>query len=87
MSASILYTIVKPVHAHQIGCWAPSSFMKSMEKAFDDFPCLLDEDNIETLKGMEAAFGEAKYGEAPNPYKEIIKAIERHGAIRIYSEF
>lgn len=83
MSASILYEPVNP-NPKSIGAWAPSHFMECMERAGMGLPCTLDESNIPTLRGMAAAFGVQK--EAPNPYAELIEAIETNGKISVWSE-
>lgn len=83
MSASICYQPVDP-KPKTIGAWAPSHFMESMERANLGLPCTLKETDIPILRGMAATFSD--HGDAPNPYQEIIDAIEKYGAIEMWAE-
>lgn len=87
MSASILWEPINP-NPKSISTWAPSSFQEAMEAAGLGLPCTMGKSTIPVLKGMAAVFGEPKSMgyQAPNPYTELIKIIEKHGDISVWAE-
>lgn len=83
MGANIYFHQMKPVDGQSISCHAPSSFIASMERAFGEFPCVLDSENVPVLKGMAAM----SHDGGGNPYQEIIDAIDKYGTIKVYAEW
>lgn len=81
MGASIYYRQVKPVDRKQLSVCAPSSFMETMDKAFDTFPSILTENDILKLEGMAAMNCDG----GGNPYADLIKAIKKYGVIEVYA--
>jgi len=84
MSASILYEPINP-NPKSIDAWAPSSFMETMQRANIALPCTLGPDNIPILMGMAAVFGDK--GDAPNPYQQLVDAINKYGKISVWAEY
>jgi hypothetical protein len=79
MSATIFYEPVDPEPA-SIGVSAPSSFMDAMARAGFSLPCELEGKDIPTLQGMAAVAEKSGYG-------DVIKAINKHGKIRLWAEY
>ena len=48
-------------------------------------PCELTQNNIPVLNGMAAAFG--RDAQAPNPYQQILDALEKHYSIRLWASY
>ena len=82
VSANIYFEPIDP-HPRAIGTFAPSSFQEAMRKAGFELPCVLDASAVPVLSGMAATFG----SNSPNPYEDIIEAIETHGKIRLWAEY
>jgi len=81
MSANIYYRPVKSGR-HSVGAMAPSSFIKSIEKALGRFPLTLVDSDIPVLQGMSAT-----QSEEDNPYNDLIKGIEKYGEIEVFAEY
>jgi hypothetical protein len=84
MSASICYRPVDP-KPKTIGAYAPSSFMEAMERAGMQLPCTIGKGAIPVLSGMSATWG--KGADSPNPYQNVIDAIEKYGDIELWAEY
>lgn len=87
MSASICYRQIKPIEGKDLPVWAPSYFIGTLEKAFGNFPCVLDADDIATLRGMAATCQDGAVEIHGNPYEELIKAIQKLGTVEVYAEY
>lgn len=87
MSANILYRQVKPIEGKDLPVWAPSYFIETLERAFGNFPCVLDKTDIATLKGMAATCRDGAAEKYGNPYDGLIKAIEKLGAVEVYAQY
>lgn len=64
-------------------CNTPSTFIQALHKAFHDLPLNLDENDIETLKGM-AAMADTAMEETIN---ELIDLIEKFKSITLTAEY
>ncbi len=86
MSASILWEPVND-NPKSIGCWAPSAFQDTMERAGLGLPVTLGSEHIGMLKGMAATMRPPQNNDAaPNPYQELIDVILANGAINIWAQ-
>ena len=83
MSASIFWEPVNP-RPDRIGTWAPSYFMECMERVGLRLPCTVSRSDIPKIQGMAATIKDDS--EAPNPFKEILEALEKHEAISLWAE-
>lgn len=81
-----MYEQVKPIKGKSLNCSFPSSFSESLEKAFGSYPCVLSKDDIPVLRGM-AVTGSKNMHDSSSPYTDLIKAIEKYGEIRVWSEY
>ena len=81
MTTSILF---EPLTENQrsIRCLSPTWFVKVMAQAGFQLPCELNKTAIPVLRGMAATTA----SDAPNPFLQIIDAINTYGAISIWVE-
>ena len=82
MSATILYRQVSST-GRSLSCFAPSSFIGSIEQAFGSFPCTLGEEAVPILTGMAAVCNDG----GGNPYQELISAIEKLGTVEVWAKY
>jgi len=84
MSASIHYQPVKPTNGTRLEVGSGSWFIKTIEEAFDrQLPTVLSIEDVPALKGMAALAREHHN----NPWQELIKSIEKYGAVEIWAEY
>lgn len=78
-------------------CWKPvskisktingqSSVVDALRDAGFLLPYRFDYKDLAVLKGM-AASTKSHFGKEPNPYQQIIDAIEKHETIQVYTEY
>lgn len=79
MSANIIYRQAILIKGKCLSCYAPSAFITTMEKAFGQFPLVLDENAIPRLEGMAVMCNDA----GGNPYQELIDAINSMDKIEV----
>ena len=84
MSASIVWLPVKPEKYKSINAPAPSWFKETMERAGFELPCTLTSTDLPVLRGMAAT---NLRDDKPNPHQEVVDAVEKHGAIKIWAEY
>jgi len=84
MSANIYWKTVRPQQQRSLHASAPSSFIRSMEKAFGRFPCRVNKECIAKLEGMAAVYGE---GPETNPYSELVNLLEQIDEIELWAEY
>lgn len=85
MSANIYWRPVNPTKGHELGQYAPSSFIASLNRAFGDLPLLFTEE-IEAVKleGMAAATEDARFRKG---YQTLADAIRECGSIEVYAVY
>ena len=84
MSATIKWEMVKP-HGKSLKVFTPSAFIEAMERAFGQFPIVLDNRSIGKLEGMACV-----WNNEPNPYRELINILDGLGenqSIKIWAEY
>lgn len=83
MSASICW---RPVTSAKNGLSinSPSSFIRSLEKAFGVFPVKLDIKDVAVLKGMASV---DSFDSEESQYEKIIEIINKVGEIEIFAEY
>jgi hypothetical protein len=81
MSANIYW---EPVvnRANDLHVSAPSWFMESLERADMGLPHVFGSGDIPVLKGLAAAMRDD-----PNPFKQLIEAIEKHDKVEVWYEY
>jgi hypothetical protein len=87
MSASILW---EPINENpkRLGCWTPSAFQEVMERAGLRLPVTLEPKDIPKLAGMAATMIPLGQNDAaPNPFQQLIDAIESNGAISVWAQY
>ena len=84
MSANIYWQPIEKKR-YDLSVGAPSSFMESLEGAFNQMPIILedDEETFAVLRGMIAS----TRGEYRERYKQIREALHRYRKIRIWAEY
>lgn len=85
MSANIYYKPVKPTKSFDVPTYAPQDLMKKLEHAFGKPTPTLDKEDLPVLTGLSIGFGDDN--DYPNPYKTLIKAINKYGAIELEVEY
>lgn len=75
MSVTILY---HPVSDGVIIDGGTSSAFKALNETFGKFPIMLSDDDLPMLTGMAAVY----HGE-PNPFTQLMDAIDRYETIRV----
>lgn len=78
MSASIYWKPADPEKLNRINTSTPSAFQDSMARAGLAMPCVLSKEHVPTLRGMAAM---ETY--EPNPYQQMINAIDSHIVIEV----
>jgi len=61
---------------------APSWFMESLERADMGIPRVFGSADIPVLKGLAAAMRDE-----PNPFQQLIEAIEKHDKVKVWHEY
>jgi hypothetical protein len=86
MSATIRYRpVVKQDHRY-IRTGAPSAALAALSIAFGErTPWRLSSEEVNTLRGMAAAFGHGRPDE--NPYTQMLSLIEHYGEIEVWPEY
>lgn len=85
MSASILWQPATPPEGESLHTMAPQAFMRTLRAIGWDDGGELSNDHLVALKGLAATISDDE--RYPNPYKQLIEAIETHGTIRVWPEY
>ena len=80
MSASIFWEPVTN-RANDLHVMAPSWFMECLERADMKIPRVFGSEDIPVLRGMAASMRDD-----PNPFQQLIKAIEKHDKVEVWYE-
>lgn len=81
MSITIYYRQVQPKSMKALGTYTPSGTKEALCRAFGDMPIRLDNESLPVLRGMAAM--DAEFSKNPNPYQELIEAIEKLGVLEL----
>lgn len=68
-----------------LGVGAPSSFIETMERAFGNFPVVLNYSHLERLHGMASV--KSLLVNEGEVFERLIEEIEREGEIEVFAQY
>lgn len=90
MSANIYWEPSKST-GKELYTLSPSSFLASLEaigwSRDADSSGLLDERHLKALRGMAHLYNDREPNPDKNPYSQLVKAVEKHGEVRVWAEY
>ena len=78
MSANIVYEPIR-ANVHELRTFTPDRIRIMLTRAFGPFPFQLNSGQLPLLQGMLIAFGDQE----PNPFTQLLKAVEKYNAIEV----